>query len=243
MSTNIDTPDFLSQVIQGDCLEVMRGMADASVDAVITDPPYGVGFDYGTDYQDSERTYMDDVCARVFEAERLVKPGGYVVVYQAAKHIKKWAEWFPRDWQVIAMPKNFVQCTPSDIIRATDYVLWWKVGKSPVRARKWQEVFARDWFLCDTSPARRDALSRRHPCPRPIDGVEYLIRCFCPAGGTVVDPFAGSGTTGAACARLGRGFIGMEREATYAALARERIAAAASAVNSSREIISRSAIA
>ncbi len=63
-----------------------------------------------------------------------------------------------------------------------------------------------------------------HPTVKPIALMEYLVRLITPPGGTVLDPFAGSGTTGCACAKLGFQFIGIEMEPEYAAIAEKRIA-------------------
>lgn len=59
--------------------------------------------------------------------------------------------------------------------------------------------------------------------------MEWLVRLVTPPGGTVLDPFLGSGTTGCAAVRLGFDFIGIEREAEYVALATRRIALAENA--------------
>jgi site-specific DNA-methyltransferase (adenine-specific) len=66
--------------------------------------------------------------------------------------------------------------------------------------------------------------ANHHPTVKPIALMEYLVRMVTPPGGTVLDPFAGSGTTGCACAKLGFQFIGIEREPEYAAIAEKRIA-------------------
>ena len=58
--------------------------------------------------------------------------------------------------------------------------------------------------------------------------MRWLTRLITPEGGTVLDPFTGSGTTGVACVEEGRGFIGIEREAEYLEIARARIAHAES---------------
>lgn len=64
-----------------------------------------------------------------------------------------------------------------------------------------------------------------HPTVKPIKLMEYLIRLVTPPNGTVLDCFAGSGTTGVAAKRLGFGFIGVEREAEYVAIAEKRMEA------------------
>jgi DNA modification methylase len=67
--------------------------------------------------------------------------------------------------------------------------------------------------------------SNHHPTVKPIELMRYLVRLVTPPGGIVLDPFAGSGSTGVACAEEGFGFIGIEREAEYCEIARARIAA------------------
>jgi DNA modification methylase len=65
-----------------------------------------------------------------------------------------------------------------------------------------------------------------HPCAKPIKATEWLVEKVSIAGDTILDPFMGSGTTGVACANLGRKFIGIEIEPKYFDIACERISAA-----------------
>ena len=70
--------------------------------------------------------------------------------------------------------------------------------------------------------------ANNHPTVKPIKLMEYLcLLTKTPTGGCVLDPFAGSGTTGIACKRTGRGFIGIEKEEEYCKIARARINAQA----------------
>lgn len=73
--------------------------------------------------------------------------------------------------------------------------------------------------------AQRDR-GNDHPCPYPESIIVPLIESSSPEGGTILDPFAGSGTTGVACAKLGRRFIGIEIEPRYFDIACRRIAEA-----------------
>jgi DNA modification methylase len=66
-----------------------------------------------------------------------------------------------------------------------------------------------------------------HPTVKPVDLMGWLVRLVCPPGGLVLDPFAGSGSTGVAALREGRRFLGIERERDYAQIARARLAYAA----------------
>lgn len=70
-------------------------------------------------------------------------------------------------------------------------------------------------------PARN---GNHHPTVKPTTLMAYLCRLVTPPGGTVLDPFMGSGSTGKAAVREGFAFIGIEREAAYVEIARRRIA-------------------
>jgi site-specific DNA-methyltransferase (adenine-specific) len=69
-----------------------------------------------------------------------------------------------------------------------------------------------------------DRLGSKHPTVKPVDLMAYLCRLVTPPGGTVLDPFAGSGTTGMACMREGFNAVLIEREAEYVADIKRRIA-------------------
>lgn len=74
-----------------------------------------------------------------------------------------------------------------------------------------------------------------HPAPMAEDLAQHLVCLGCPPGGLVLDPFAGSGTTGRVALRKGRSFVGMEIEPKYAELARQRIVADAPLINQPAE--------
>ena len=86
------------------------------------------------------------------------------------------------------------------------------------QAQKWNEGGIK---------AAREATARPvanvHPTVKPVELMRWLVRLVTPPGGFVLDPFAGSGTTGAAAVLEGFRFVGIEREAEYAAIARARI--------------------
>lgn len=88
---------------------------------------------------------------------------------------------------------------------------------------------SRFFYTAKASSAEReleDGGRSTHPTVKPVDLMRWLVRLVTPPGGTVLDPFAGSGTTGVACAEEGFRFIGIEREPEYHAIALARIAAA-----------------
>ncbi len=82
---------------------------------------------------------------------------------------------------------------------------------------------ARFFYCAKASKAERGE-GNNHPTVKPLALVQWLTRLVTPHGSTVLDPFMGSGTTGFACVREGRDFIGIEQEAAYCEIARRRIA-------------------
>lgn len=80
-------------------------------------------------------------------------------------------------------------------------------------------------FKTGSGNPRNTIVKNHHPTVKPTKLMGYLTRMITPHGGTVLDPFAGSGSTGIACKREGYSFIGIEREPDYVEIARRRIEA------------------
>jgi len=89
---------------------------------------------------------------------------------------------------------------------------------------------ARFFYCAKASKADRGE-DNSHPTVKPTDLMAYLCRLVTPPGGTVLDPFMGSGSTGKAAMREGLQFIGVEREASYLQIARDRLARAVDLFN------------
>lgn len=201
------------RLICADCRDVLPTLG--KVDAAVTDPPYGIGFKYDSHIDDPE-TYSEFIWPIVESAERLTVPGGPIVVWQSMLNVRKFAQWFPREWRLFCAAKNFVQVRPTAMQYAWDPVLvWWVKGGKPYRADNW----GRDYFLADTTAM----LKFGHPCPRPLEHMEYVVERFIRPWALILDPFMGSGTTGVAAVKLGRKFIGIEISSAYFDIACRRI--------------------
>jgi site-specific DNA-methyltransferase (adenine-specific) len=86
-----------------------------------------------------------------------------------------------------------------------------------------EQFSARSLDLFPNASKRSGAAKNPHPTVKPLELMCWLARLACPPGGLVLDPFAGSGTTGAAVGLEGRRFLGIERESAYAEIAAARI--------------------
>lgn len=207
----------------GDCRDVLPAIASSG--ALITDPPFGVGFKYAS-HDDRPESYDGGYGPwlwRIIEAgEAVLTPGAPVFIWQASPNVRRFAEWFPREWRLFVAGKNFVQMRPTAMQWSYDpVVVWWKPGAKP-----WSEGTAsRDFHIANTAPvvATPNNVEKAHPCPRPVDQMSHVIIQWCQPGAVVLDPFCGSGTTGVACLAFGRQFVGIEKDPTYFDIACRRI--------------------
>lgn len=214
------------RLILGDCLEVMPTLG--RVDAVVTDPPYGIGFKYNS-HDDSKENYQSFLWPRIEAAESLVVDGGGIFVWQAQEWMPRFHEIFPRDWRIFVAAKNFVQMRATTMQYAYEPVVcWWKDGEKPWRADK-GGIVNRDWFVSNTASqvSNTKSLAKMHPCPRQVDVCEHIIGNWVKSGGELIDPFMGSGTTLVACQKLGRQGIGIEIDKDYFEIACRRVEEAA----------------
>lgn len=209
----------------GDCREIVPALYP--VDAVITDPPFCVGFKYES-HDDRPAAYEQHggygkwLMDRLELAESLCRPGSPVFVWQAARNVRRFNDWFPRDYRLFVAAKNFVQMRPTPMQWSFDPILvWWTPGE-----KGWSAGTAtRDFHIANTAPvvATPENIEKGHPCPRPLDQVQHIVEQWCRPGGMILDPFMGSGTTGVAAVRSGRKFAGVELEMKYFDIACRRI--------------------
>ncbi len=198
----------------GDCRDILPTLP--RVDAVITDPPYGIGFDYES-YDDTRENLRALIAAVVpwsqANADRAAYLCGVTQIHEYPA-----PEWIACiTWDTTG---TFGKC---------GYTQWMPLlfyGKDvPAFGNVEGRVTKSDVYRIvgggGVGFARMEKID--HPCPKPINVMAWTVSRFSLAGHVVVDPFMGSGTTGVACAQIGRKFIGIERERKYFDIACERI--------------------
>ncbi len=199
-------------IYHGDCREVLPWIAD--VEAMITDPPFGIDWGRATWADDSE-SYDDLMRWLVLCAGSKVK-NGWCFVFQAMLNVSRFHRWFPDGWRIFAACKNFAQIRPG-VWHSWDPVVFWANGDKPKRIGE----VNRDYFVGNAAMAVREQID--HPCPKPLDTMSYIVSIGSPEGSTILDPFMGSGTTLRAAKDLGRRAIGIEIEEKYAEIAAKRL--------------------
>ena len=203
--------EFGIALYRGDCLDILPTLPDGCVDAVVTDPPFGIGFKYESHDDDPEsygnmmRSWLSMVNARVF------------VVWQAMLKCDRWHEWFPNGHRLFAAAKGFVQFRPTPVQYSWDPVVFWGDPATD------PSVLRKDFHEQRLAPFGAGRARIEHPCPRPLEQVEVVIDTFTKQSDLILDPFMGSGTTIVASVRLGRAAIGIELEPKYFDIAVDRI--------------------
>jgi site-specific DNA-methyltransferase (adenine-specific) len=205
-------------ILRGDCSLVLRDLATASVDFVLTDPPYGVRYRSRTGQSivnDDHLTWLYPAFAEVY---RVLKPGCLCFSFYG------WhaADQFLTVWKALGF-------------RVVGHAVF---AKRYAASRQFFEHRHEQGYLLAKGSAVLPAEpppdvvpwaytgNRLHPTQKPVKPLQGLIESFCKPGGIVLDPFCGSGSTLMAAKLAGRRFIGIELDAEHHATALKRLTAA-----------------
>lgn len=187
------------------------------VDAVITDPPYGINFNYES-YEDTKESLINLINHFIpwglQNSDRIVVLCGITQIYL-----------YPEPTWVCSINWNttgsFGKC---------GYTQWMPVlfYKNDVKGFGNVEgiITKSDSYRVNPKASAIISASREkinHPCPKPLDMMNWSVARFSLKNEIVLDPFMGSGTTGVAAIQMGRKFIGIEREPKYFEIACKRI--------------------
>jgi DNA modification methylase len=233
-------------VTKGDCLKVMRSIPDNSIDACITDPPYGTTACKWDSVIPFEPMWV--------ELKRIVKPNGAIVLFASQPFtsalVMSNPKMFRYEWiwqkeqgvNFLLVKSQPLKIHESICVFANERPNYNPQGLKPCRIVKSNRRKAgglghigsekkRGAYVQTASnyPVSVQRFNRQvgfHPTQKPVDLLRYLVRTYTNEGETVLDFTCGSGTTGVACALEARQFIGIEQDKGYAAIARKRIAEA-----------------
>lgn len=183
------------QLYLGDCLEVLPILEIA--DVIVTDVPYGLK----NRNMRNVAAYMDmswDVKISDEAMKKVIAAGKNAVIFGG----------------------NYYTLPP-----CRGFIIW----------DKGESMYRRSWAECEMAWTNFDRVARLfklhpnnrggkvHPTQKPLPLMEWIIEKYTNEGDTVLDPFMGSGTTGVAALKLGRKFIGIEKEPKYFTIAAQRI--------------------
>ncbi|MFO0052273.1 MAG: DNA-methyltransferase [Dolichospermum sp.] len=282
---------MINQVIHGDCFEVLKTIPDGSIDAVITDPPYGIGL--------AEWDSVIDIPLFTKEVKRVTN--GFYAFFGQMPTMVNWINSANNEklhyYEHISWVKRACYAThPQNLNKAHESIVIYKTKKqnkfyitqgcyTDVKipgimfdthsiesfSRYFSALIAKiktgsfgkeDCHFADTQKARFNKtrkfkkleMSRseyairdvnftnvwsflppyrqtgragkgiyNHPTEKPLEIMKRLVEMLTPEGGTVLDPFAGSGTTALACKELNRNYICIEKEREYVDIIHQRL--------------------
>ena len=230
------------KLIKGDCLELMKSIPDGSIDAIITDPPYG------TTACKWDSVIPFDLMWE--QLNRIIKPNGAIVLFGSEpfssalrmSNIKN----YKYDW--IWDKKNsgsglHAKKQPlkiNEIISVFNKHNYYPIMvKGKMRNKK--SYGSKKGSVTGEIKSNKDNFNdlyypkniieisnagqkgKSHPTQKPIELMEYLIKTYTNENETVLDFTMGSGTTGVACKNTNRNFIGIEQDEKYFKIAQDRI--------------------
>lgn len=209
------------QLFRGDCLDVMRREPLGRIDAVVCDPPYGIGYQSKRGQQRRERIINDDrpFIWWLWDAVRLLGDAGALVCFcrwdvqeDFRRAIELAGLTVRSQWVWDRRMHGMGDCRRT--LAPRHDVMWFatRPGFAFSSGRPTS-------VLAVTSVA---GTKRSHPTEKPAELMRRIVRDVTPRGGTVLDPCMGSGATGE-CVRDGFGFVGVEIDANYYAAAVARL--------------------
>jgi len=231
------------ELYKGDCLEVMKTIPDNSIDAIITDPPYGTTA--------CKWDSVIDFCLMWEQLNRIIKPNGAIVLFGSEpfssalrmSNIKN----YKYDWVWKKAPFNFLNSKHQPLRNSENISVFYKkkslYNRQKIEKIKWRthgkagettSVGKHKGLIQDVDDyafprtiiehiKKEDTTKIKHPTQKPVALMEYLIKTYTNENETVLDFTMGSGTTGLACKNLNRNFIGIELDDKYFEIATNRI--------------------
>lgn len=235
--------NFINQIIQGDCLEILKSIPDESIDITFADPPFNLKKKYNTT-KDSLETidYLSWCNLWLNEMVRITKSSGSIFIHNIPKwltfyashlnkvaHFKHWISWDaptapmgktlqPNHYGILFYAKDsnnlkFYEIRYPHKRNRTDGYLQKDYGGKKDQLHPFGPLISDVWT--DIHRIKHNKYRDNHPCQLPIHLLERIILMSTDENDIVLDPFSGTGTTALAAKRLGRNFIGIELDPEY----------------------------
>lgn len=207
---------------QGDCLEIMNEIPEKSVDLILTDSPYGFGYQSNMKknkdlpmFYDRNTSWLNEW---LYKANKILKDDGHLYMFAPVQKIDEFKQKIENffiikniivwDKKSFGMGDLYGQYAPS-----YEFIIF-AVKEQGKKLNGKRERDLLSFNKCK---------SELHPTQKPVELLKYLIEKSSNENDTVLDPFMGSGSTGVAAKELNRNFIGMELDEKYFNIAKERI--------------------
>ena len=233
-------------LLKGDCLDLMKSIPDGSVDAIITDPPYGTTACKWDSVIDFDLMWL--------ELNRIIKPNGAIVLFGSEpfssalrmSNIKN----YKYDWvwdkkkggnpllskiqpikifeNILIFERSGKKVSYYPIMEKRDKIKYrgknkGNVSESTNNSFTENKAYTHKYPKAILEVSNASQVGKVHPTQKPVALMEYLIKTYTNENETVLDFTMGSGSTGVAAKNLNRNFIGIEQDENYFNIAKDRI--------------------
>lgn len=242
---------YINDIIQGDCIELLKALPDNSVDITFADPPFNLKKGYNS-YKDRLKIqeYLDWCEQWITEMVRITKPTGSIFLHNIPKWLTFYTEflnkqadfkhWISWDAPTAPMGKSLQPGHYGILFYAKDakQLKFYEIRYPHKRARK-SNILSKDYggkkallhpygplvsdVWTDIHRVKHNKYRDEHPCQLPIHLLERIILMSTDENDIVLDPFNGTGTTAIAAKRLGRRYIGFDLDAEYVAITKDKL--------------------
>jgi adenine-specific DNA-methyltransferase len=208
-------PSLLNRLLHGDCLDIMGKMDTASVDLIVTDPPYLVRYKS----RDGRSVPNDDNDRWLIPAfkhmARVLKNDSFCISFYGWNRVDRFMNAWRQAGFVPVGHFTFNKPYASSTLfnqscHENAYLL--AKGRPPKPAKPIRDALG--WKYTG---------NKLHPTQKPVEVLETLIKTFSNQGGVILDPFAGSASTAVAARNTGRRYIAIEKDENYHAIAEQRL--------------------
>lgn len=243
---------YINNIIQGDCLKLLKQIPNESIDMTFADPPFNLKKGYKS-YKDrlEIQDYLDWCELWINEMVRITKPTGAIFIH----NIPKWLTFYTAYLNKIADFKHWISwdaptAPMGKSLQPGHYGILFYVKdnkqfkfneiRHPHKRNRKSNILAKDYggkknmlhpygplvsdVWTDIHRVKHNKFRDEHPCQLPIHLLERIILMSTNENDIVLDPFNGTGTTAIAAKRLGRKYIGFELDKTYVEITKTKLA-------------------
>lgn len=240
----------INQILKGDCLKLFKSIPNNSIDCIFADPPFNLNKKYNSHVDKLVETeYLDWCKLWIDECLRVLKDSGFIFLHNIPKWLTFYANflnykavfrhWISWDAMTAPMGKTLQPAHYGILFysKTNDRSKFNEIRYPHKRDRK--GVLIKDYGgkknilhpfgpLCsdvwtDIHRIRHSKYRDEHPCQLPIHLLERIILMSSEENDIILDPFMGTGTTAIASKRLGRNFIGFEKDKKYCEIANKKV--------------------
>lgn len=227
----------MDKLILGDSYEVLKKLKDKTIDLIVIDPPYDIEATNGggsiNKIKKLNRSLNDLVEANITEGYDIEKYGEEfmrimkepnIYIWCNKKQIPDYFNFYVNKYKctfdiLVWQKVNALPTYSNKYLSDCEYLLYFRKGKGKCFPQSYEDAKT----IYQAPINIKDKKLYGHPTIKPLDLTEKIIRNSSKEGQMVLDPFMSSGTTGVACKRLNRNFIGIEISEKYYEVAKKRI--------------------